>query len=59
MIQTILPCFRKMLNIDQPNVKSATTENEEPYSLSNIMYIEFQNWCFFIRIYFEAGASRI
>ena len=43
MIQTILPCFRKMLNIDQPNVKSATTENEEPYSLSNIMYIEFQN----------------
>ena len=43
MIQTILPCFRRRLNVDQSNIKTATTENEEQYTLSNTMYIECQN----------------
>ena len=39
--QAILLCVRKRLKIDQYNVKTATAENEEQYTLSNIT--EFQD----------------
>ena len=32
-----------MLNINQSNVKTATAENEEQYTLSNVIHIECQN----------------
>ena len=43
--------FRKSSTIGQLNVHAAAAENEEQYTLSNILYIAFQNsysflWCF-------------
>ena len=35
--------FRKRSIIGQLNVSAATTENEEQYTFSNIIYIEFQS----------------
>ena len=35
--------FRKRSIIGQLNVSAATAENEEQYTFSNIIYIEFQN----------------
>ena len=41
--------------IDQSNVQAVKTEKEEWYTLSNMIYIELQNCCFFIvEVYFEA-----
>ena len=52
--QAILFCFRKRLNIDQSKIQTATAENEEQYTMSNIIYIEFPTFYFF-SLYFEAG----
>ena len=38
--------FRKRSTIGQLNVHAAKAENEEQYTLNNIIYIAFQN-CFF------------
>ena len=46
--QAILFCFRKRLNIDQSNIQTAMAENEEQYTLSNIIYIEFLTFYFFL-----------
>ena len=39
--------FRKSLAIRQLNIQAATTENDEQCTLSNAMYINFQN-CYFL-----------
>ena len=46
--QAILFCFRKRLNIDQSKIQTATAENEEQYTMSNIIYIEFPTFYFFL-----------
>ena len=45
-------------SVTQSNVNAATAENEEQYTLSNIIYIKFQN-CFFFKVCFEGGASKM
>ena len=44
---------RKKSIIGQLNVQGATAENEEQYTLSNIMYIGFQNSCSFFEVLFD------
>ena len=34
-------------SVNQSNVQAVTVENEEEYTLSNIIYIKFQNCCLF------------
>ena len=33
--------------VSQSNIQTAAAKNEEQYTLSNIIYIQFQNCCFF------------
>ena len=35
--------------------KAATAENEEQYTLSNLIYIAFQNVTLFFEVFFQAG----
>ena len=46
--QTIHSCFCKRLSIGQLNVQAETAEKEEQYTLSNIVYITFQNFFLFL-----------
>ena len=41
--------FRKRSIMGQLNVQAVTAENQEQYTLSNIMYIAFQNSYYFLR----------
>ena len=41
--------------MSQSNLQTETTENDEQYTLSNIINIEFQKCHFFTEVYFEAG----
>ena len=44
----------------QSNVQVVTPKNEEQYTLSNIIYIKFQNCCFFFfEVYFEGGTPKM
>ena len=43
-----LALFREKLTVGQLNVQAAATENEEQYTLSNIIYMTFQNCYFFL-----------
>ena len=56
--QTILYCVRKRLTIDQSNVQTVMAENQEQYTLSNIIYIEFQNISFFLGYTLKQGLLR-
>ena len=41
--------------ISQSNVQAVNAGKEEQYTLSNIIYIKLQNYCFFFcEVYFEA-----
>ena len=46
-------------SVSQSNVQTVAAKNEEQYTLSNIIYIQFQNcWFFSFGVYFEEGASK-
>ena len=49
--------FRKSSTIGQLNVQFATAENEEQYTLSNILYITFQNCYSFLWSFLWSGCS--
>ena len=53
-IQAIPPCSTS----DQLNLQDTAAENEEQYTLSNIIYIHFQNCYFFYEIFFDAGVPK-
>ena len=58
--QTIQLDFIKDLpSITQSNLQAATAENEEQYTLSNIIYIKLQNCCFFFEVYFEGNTPKM
>ena len=48
-------CFCKGLAMSQSILQTGTTKNDEQYTLSIIINIEFQNCHFFIEVYFEVG----
>ena len=46
--------------VSHSNAHAVTTGNEEDYTLSNIIYIKFQNWCFFFfEVYLEGSTPKM